>query len=217
MMRAGDYERDESGLLLPRRRGIQRAHPQWMAGPGFFGSSGPPVVKASFDSGSTGAGVTLSAANKTASCSGAGSARGDSSKSSGKWQAEFLVSADGGAGAGAAIIGFCQTSTAMSSYPGAVTTSWGYWNRTGNKFNNGASTAYGATYAPVITIDLVLDFTAGTATFYKNGVSQGSFTHGLTGALYFMVGNGAGGGVTPVYTVQDTLSYPVSGATQWSV
>lgn len=36
-LRAGDYERDpESGLLVPRRRGVARAHPQWMTGPGFF-------------------------------------------------------------------------------------------------------------------------------------------------------------------------------------
>lgn len=42
MMRAGDYERDgASGLLLPRhaRKGVERAHPQWMAGPGFFGGA----------------------------------------------------------------------------------------------------------------------------------------------------------------------------------
>jgi hypothetical protein len=40
--RAGDYERDrDSGLLLPRhaRRGLARVHPQFMAGPMFFGAS----------------------------------------------------------------------------------------------------------------------------------------------------------------------------------
>jgi hypothetical protein len=47
MIRAGDYEREEGGLLVPRRRGIERAHPQWMGGPGFFsgasGGGGSPV------------------------------------------------------------------------------------------------------------------------------------------------------------------------------
>ncbi len=42
MMRAGDYERDEqSGLILPRRRGVLHARPQFMSGPAFFGGGDP--------------------------------------------------------------------------------------------------------------------------------------------------------------------------------
>lgn len=64
-MRAGDFERDaDSGIWLPRRRGVLHAHPQWMGAPAFFGASaaGPVsysgaylisayagVVNASFD------------------------------------------------------------------------------------------------------------------------------------------------------------------------
>lgn len=51
-LRAGDYERDAgSGLLLPghaRRKGIERAHPQWMCGPGFFGGSSGPATDPNF-------------------------------------------------------------------------------------------------------------------------------------------------------------------------
>ena len=37
-LRTGDYERDpESGLVLPRRKGVIHARPQFMAGPAFFG------------------------------------------------------------------------------------------------------------------------------------------------------------------------------------
>jgi hypothetical protein len=37
-MRAGDFESDpESGLLVPRRRGVLHARPQFMFGPAFFG------------------------------------------------------------------------------------------------------------------------------------------------------------------------------------
>lgn len=40
-MRAGDYARDsESGIFVPRRRGVLHARPQWMGGPAFFGGVG---------------------------------------------------------------------------------------------------------------------------------------------------------------------------------
>lgn len=54
-LRAGDYERDpESGLMVPRRRGVLHEKPQWMGGPGFFrGSVSPNLsqINMQFDAG----------------------------------------------------------------------------------------------------------------------------------------------------------------------
>jgi hypothetical protein len=53
------------------------------------------------------------------------------------------------------------------------------------KYNNGTSTAYGATYAVNDWIGVAYDATAGSLTFYKNGVSQGAAFTGLSGSFYF--------------------------------
>jgi hypothetical protein len=52
---------------------------------------------------------------------------------------------------------------------------------TGQKFNNGSLTSYGATYATNDVIGVALDMGAGTITFYKNNVSQGQAFSGITG------------------------------------
>jgi hypothetical protein len=58
---------------------------------------------------------------------------------------------------------------------------YGYYSNGGNKFNNGGSAAYGASYASGDVVGVALDLIAGTLTFYKNGVSQGAAYSGLNG------------------------------------
>lgn len=166
-----------------------------------------------FNPGALGAGASLSAGNTVAALAGAGSARLLNGRSSGKWQFSFTYTSD--PGGAATLVGFAQASDGNGSYPGFSPTSVGWFNVSGNLQKNATNIAYGASYAVGAEIDCVLDFTAGTATFFKNGVSQGAYTHGLSGLLVPMVGNASGGGGTVTITVRTTSLYPQSGATQW--
>jgi hypothetical protein len=100
--------------------------------------------------------------------------------SSGKWYWEIYITnqtiaANGGH------IGVAQNSFVPANYPGYNSTSYAYRGPSGEKVNNGTFTAYGATYATGDTIAIALDMDAGTLTFYKNNVSQGTAFTGLSG------------------------------------
>ena len=53
----------------------------------------------------------------------------------------------------------------------------------GTKYNGSSATAYGATFTTGDIIGTAVDLDAGTITFYKNGVSQGTAFTGLTGGF----------------------------------
>jgi hypothetical protein len=107
--------------------------------------------------------------------------------SSGKWYCEINVVAVG-----------AESSVGISSQPysgsapivGGTATSWGYYSNNGNKFNNtaGPGVSYGSSYTTSDVIGIAFDADAGTLTFYKNNVSQGTAYTGLTsGPYYFAV------------------------------
>lgn len=67
---------------------------------------------------------------------------------------------------------------------GDTAAGWGYAS---NQFkrNNNTEVAYGAGYTAGDTIGVLVDFTAGSIEFFKNGVSQGiAFPSGVMGVLY---------------------------------
>jgi len=66
----------------------------------------------------------------------------------------------------------------------APSTGWGYFSLNGNKYTASNGVAYGATYAIGNVMGIKLDLVAGTLTFYKNGVSQGTAFTGLSGTFY---------------------------------
>jgi hypothetical protein len=67
-----------------------------------------------------------------------------------------------------------------------------YYAFNGNKYVNGTSTAYGASYTTE-TIGIAFDGAAGTITFYKSNVSQGAITLPSSTVQYvFVQGNAAG-------------------------
>jgi len=68
---------------------------------------------------------------------------------------------------------------------GSTAGEWVYVSASGNKVNNGSGSAYGATYTDNDVIGVALDLDAGTLTFYKNGVSQGTAFSGLPSGTYF--------------------------------
>ena len=82
-----------------------------------------------------------------------------------------------------------------TQYTGQRADSIGYYIYTGEKYTNNAASAYGASAGGGDVIGCALDLTAGTMTFYKNGVSQGVAKSGLSGTYYpaFSDGNGVSG------------------------
>jgi hypothetical protein len=106
--------------------------------------------------------------------------------SSGKWYWECTPDSSA-----AVIIGIGTPQATLSTYVGGDAFGWSYFNSNGNKFNNNTSTAYGSTYTTNDVIGIAFDADAGTLTFYKNGVSQGTAFTGLTNGPYLpMVGIG---------------------------
>jgi len=104
---------------------------------------------------------------------------------SGKWYAEMTVTTVGTESS-------CGVATAADvggSGVGNNAFSWGYFNN-GNKYNNGVSTAYGASYTSGDVIGIAFDNTIGTLTFYKNNVSQGAAFTSLSANTYFFAMEG---------------------------
>jgi hypothetical protein len=94
--------------------------------------------------------------------------RGTISVNTGKYYLECLVASMGGAGMD---IGFGGPDMALTG-----TSSRLQYRQDGSKVVDAAVTSYGATYTTSDVIGAAIDFDAGTCTFYKNNVSQGSIS-----------------------------------------
>ena len=103
---------------------------------------------------------------------------------SGKFYWEMIPTTSAAVSAG----GICQqlSYSQLTSFSGSLATAWIY-NWDGLKWNNGTSTVYGATYTVNDVISTLFDADAGTITFWKNGVSQGTAFTGLTNGPYFPI------------------------------
>jgi len=135
---------------------------------------------------------TITNANLTYASSSGFGARSTISMSSGKWYCEVTCST-----ASDNMLGILSSTENIStlSFPGNTSTSYGYYSSNGNKYNNGTSTAYGASYTTNDIIGIAFDADAGTLTYYKNGVSQGTaFSSIPSGSYSFGYGNGTSGG-----------------------
>lgn len=115
---------------------------------------------------------------------------------SGKWYWEFTA---GAASANAYYVSVCDVNNWSS--PGKTQTDmfnspniWTYYGTSGNTINNATQTAYGATFTNGDVIGVALNMDAGTITFYKNNVSQGTAFSTLSGkTIAPQIGNGASG------------------------
>jgi len=82
-------------------------------------------------------------------------------------------------------VGVCAAGHTLTNYIGFASNGWSY-RADGQKSNNATTAAYGTAYNRDDVIGVALNLTAGTLTFYLNGVSQGSaYASGLTGATLF--------------------------------
>lgn len=123
------------------------------------------------------------------------SAKSNRGASIGKYYWEVTVeSAAAVAGTNNIMIGVATAGALINTYIGATTTGLSFYNNGGGAnvqkyYYNGTANTYGTgTFETGAVIGVLLDFTAGTLTFYKNGISQGALTlssfAGLTGTLY---------------------------------
>lgn len=126
------------------------------------------------------ANVTISDGNLSFATSAVNyGARATVGVNSGKWYWEATVVAIGSTNV---IIGVAQTGTGWDlTYVGSGSSSWGYIS-TGQKYNAGLGTAYGASFTTGDVIGVAFDADAGTLTFYKNNVSQGQAFSSVSGS-----------------------------------
>lgn len=80
--------------------------------------------------------------------------------------------------------GIAKASASLTTFNGGDANSWAYYAG-GTKYNNNSSSAYGASFTTANVIGVAFDADAGTLTFYKDGVSQGTAFSGLTSGPYF--------------------------------
>tara|TARA_B100000242_G_scaffold93929_1_gene64034 strand:- start:3171 stop:5969 length:2799 start_codon:yes stop_codon:yes gene_type:complete len=108
--------------------------------------------------------------------------------SSGKWYWEVNVISGSG--------NFAMIGIKDISINGHETDFWNnnsvyaYYGASGEKYNSGSNTSYGATYTNGDIIGVALDLDAGTLIFYKNNTSQGTAFSSLTGTYNAYVGTG---------------------------
>ena len=104
--------------------------------------------------------------------------------STGQWYWEVTVVT--GTGSTQEIVGVANTvDNISSSYSGSTANTYGYQSN-GSKNNNAAGVAYGASYTTGDVIGVAVDTGAGTITFYKNNVSQGTAFTGLSSSYSYV-------------------------------
>jgi hypothetical protein len=135
-----------------------------------------------------GAGMGVTDGNLTATVSSAGIVLSTIGVSTGKWYWEMTRN-----GSADNVIGIANASVSRTAYLGSDANGWGYIGSNGNKINAATSAAYGAAYASGVVVGVALDMTAGTLTFYRNNVSQGTAYSSLTGTLFAAFGTSNAG------------------------
>lgn len=103
------------------------------------------------------------------------SARANAGKVSGRWYFETTVTD----ATGVVLIGVGYITAAIGIGVGSDAAGWGYRND-GQIVNAGAATPYGAAYTTGDVIGCIIDASAATLEFFKNGVSQSVGNTGVT-------------------------------------
>jgi hypothetical protein len=128
----------------------------------------------------------------TSTTTAIGSSRGTTGMTTGKWYWEVLATS---VGSGSCGVGIAKDNSANFGSGQAL-----YTSNTGNKYIDGTTTAYGATWATNNVIGVAYDADAGQITFYKDNTSQGAIT--LSGY--------AGVNVCPVVSDASSLAFTLN-------
>ena len=140
-------------------------------------------------------------------------------RSSGVLQFEFVATLFSGL-TGQIINYGVMVDTLVNSSLGSATGTWSWrTNHTSQSQSaaQGTVASYGSAPGYGDTIGIVIDFTSGTMTGYKNGVSQGVIATGFNGrSVVPAVGvNSANSSQTEVLLRTDVFAYPIAGASPW--
>lgn len=138
-----------------------------------------------------------------------GAVRGEASASSGVRQFEIFVPIGYVAGMGVAQAGLGGGQIASD------VNAWVRYSSGNFKSVAGVTSAYGTTPATPETHQFVVDFTAGTLTAYRKGVSEGVLATGLAGKTLWPV-VGSLNQMYQFFTLKtQNFAYPIAGATPW--
>ena len=138
--------------------------------------------------------ITFANGNLDATWSGGGAiyaaVLGSIGVDSGKWYWETLITGTSGFW----LFGVASANVSLTTYIGGDASGYGYYNVSGNKYNNNSTSTYGSTYTTGDIISVAFDADNGKVFFAKNGTWQNSgnpatgtnaaFT-GLTGSRFF--------------------------------
>lgn len=138
------------------------------------------------------------------------SARSALAVTSGKWYWEHVIT-------GAQLCGVCTD--AATNAPGWDVNGWGLAGN-GQKYTNGAASAYTTGFAANDVLGVILDLDGGTLSFSKNGANLGVAFSGLAGkTLRAAVGNNSGSNTSGFANFGQSLKYapPAGFALGWGV
>lgn len=158
----------------------------------------------------TGYSVTGGATLNCNGTSNSGKARAWSVQSSGIRQFELLLTANNIARLGVATFA-APLNTPTGNDVGA---SWAFNCSTGEKAIAGSVSAYSTALVLGTVLGVTVDFTTGTLTFYKNGVSLGTAATGLPAGLYPSVYFNPSSTATCALKTSG-FTYPIAGASAW--
>lgn len=202
------WERDRSGLLLPRRPGLCSLFGATaLCGFGAGGSSVPQPLWSQTDKD---ADITVSGGDLIATAAGAGSVISTTAKATGK----FYIEATAGTGATANQwrFGIGTASILLSDGVGKTAASWAIQGG-GNKITNDSASAYATANSGSDNMMLALDAAAGAVWIGREGTwlasgdpaagTNAMFT-GLSGPFYLAFGSA---GSTREITLKEYASY----------
>lgn len=109
--------------------------------------------------------------------------------------------------AGGMTVGVVNAAHPFNTIIGATAGGWGYISDA-RKYCAGAATAYGTVYGADDVLGVLVDFTTGSITFVKNGVSQGvAYATGVAGNLYPAISCYVGYGAVSLNMGREPFTY----------
>lgn len=152
-----------------------------------YGGGGGGVPTVTWNPSDKHADIALSGGNLIATLTGANGARravrGTVGRSSGTVSFEVTVGTTNFKSVGVATTD--ASLAGVEYYPGKDVHGYGWQQGSLNKEHNGTTASYGTAHTDGDVIRCEIDFSAGTITFYKNGVSQGIAFSGIIAATYY--------------------------------
>lgn len=180
--------------------------------------SGWDGIPATFDPATKGANITLSNGDLTATSGGGGTHNlvyATKSHSTGKKYYEIVTIEHM---FGGHICGIAQAGETLTSFLGAGAGAWGFQTTNAVTWTGNVSTPYGGAYSPVNgdIISVLVDFDAGTISFWTNGTDRGAAYSGVSfGTVFPAISLSWSDSVTAVFDPANWTYTPPAGYEAW--